>query len=210
MRIKYEYHNRIQSKLKILKVLTTIFLLRLCFALTSCCENIYKYYYKEIELICLNNSGKEPVETSEKVIPVKAFGFRVKLEKVLEDYTYHSNFGFHKAVAMSCDYKFELKSKLNAIKIFTLTNFDQNHLSGSEITDYFLARKSSETNINYSEVGTLLNRINADYIRENYESNFDFFITQYPILDSVYQFKIEFNFEDALLVALSDSIKLKK
>ncbi|MDF2437878.1 MAG: hypothetical protein K0Q95_2254 [Bacteroidota bacterium] len=195
--------------MKIVKVIIVIFIARLLISLTACCKTVYKYYFNNIQLVNLDNSGKSPVETSEKVLSAASFGIRVKMNKVIE-YSQTGGFGVSDAYAFSCAREVVPKKILRAIRLFTLTDFDSTHLSGSEITNYFLSRRSDQPEKSYSAMDDFVIQINSE--KSSYHAQdpyYDFFLTASPKLDSVNLFRVEFNYRDTALVAVSDTLILR-
>ena len=197
--------------MKALKVLIFFLVIQLISALISCCKEVSTFRFVSVKLISMDNSGKEPVESSSKKMKATAFAIRSTLN--FKEYYAVNKLGFiTSAMATKCRSRLTIQSPLESIEIVTINNYDSNHLAGSDVTSYFVSRKSDDTAKNYSPISVLITDINSSeliYSTLEQTTSFDFFLIQSPKLDSLCSFKFIFTFQDTLLTEQSDTLILK-
>jgi hypothetical protein len=169
------------------------------------------YSHKALLLKNLDNSGEKAIETEALQLNKNAYGIRLYLEreKIVVARTKSINsFFIQSAYATSCEcppeFLYYPNDSIVSIKIFTVNNFDNQHLENSDVTDYFRVAGSYSTIESY--VAKMRYTFASDYAYgfEYWEQEFklDLLLMTAPTANNKQQFEIQ--------VALSDGRILKQ
>lgn len=192
-------------------LLISCFLIGLSFIRCTCTESsTYVVDWQRIEFKPVKYYETSPGEyysyetTSDTVFHGPVYGFNLMLRSnvgLSETTNTRADFA-NAAYALKCqeDY-FVLRKKATSFKIETLNDFDEEHRSNSDITDYFTETFMTE---NY-----LVDALNQTYPGGYSESRFVIRLHEIPTLDSIHQFKVTITLEDSTsLSSVTERVKL--
>ncbi|MEZ4886880.1 MAG: DUF5034 domain-containing protein [Chitinophagales bacterium] len=205
--------------MKVLRVCLILFLLQLgaLFLATSCCEELYTYQWSDLSLTHIDNRGAEPIEASDNRLSAIAYALRVHMGF---DFVYQQPCfkGFiNSAYATSCLETYSTNDTIVGISVFPLSDFDENHLSGTSLEDYFAAKRRNSVTTYSSLEEKLAQAVPiADFLEQINEqaeydlfTDFDLLLLKEPTLDSVFQFVVEVELSSsAVLRDTTESIVL--
>ena len=189
--------------MKISRVLFLLLFPLIAEIFVACCDcNIVtktEYYVtKALTISLLDNSGKEPTEATHTTINKKAFGLRLKTERIISVKTSVPKTLFISAAnAFSCEcpppYVIQPRDSVVSINIITMNNFDASHSANSDISNYF---KVYELH-NFSTINTFIKyQQNELYDKEQLNLSLDLLLITPPSLSTPHVFKV--------IVSLSD------
>lgn len=204
--------------MKVLRVFLILFLLQLAalFLATSCCEELYTYQWSELFTTNLDNRDAEPIEATEGRLPAIAYGIGVNMnfEFVYQQPCFK---GFvNSAYATSCLETYTSNDTITDIRVFTLSDFDETHLAGKEVSDYFAADKRRTVTYYSTQEDQLAQALPFSTFIEELQENdydlltdFDLLLLKEPTLDSVFQFIVEIELaSSSILIDTTESIVL--
>ena len=179
----------------------------------SCCDckeetQHGNYSHKTMFLKNLDNSGAEIIESEALQLNKNAYGIRLYLERekvVVACVKKQINSIFiPSAYATSCDcppeFLYFANDSIVSIKIFTINDFDNQHLENSDVTDYFKVAGSFSTIESY--VANMYYTYADDFVYWGRELKLDLLLMTAPTANNKQQFEIQ--------VALSDGRILKQ
>lgn len=176
-------------------------------AVVSCCnciEPVIQHYTnKTFSITNLDNSGSEPLVSSSNSIIKKAYGIRLQLTRERIACLQRRNSLFiQSAYAFSCGCEpanqYLPKDSITSIKVYTLHNFDGNHLAGSDVSGYFKV-------YHYFSFSTI-----EDYIKRSYLVLYndrdlavqtDLLLMTAPAVTGQHQFRVEITLSDGRILA---------
>jgi hypothetical protein len=160
----------------------------------------------EMNVLMLNNSGKDPIEVESGTIPKEAFGIKMILQVAqFANFTNRSGSFFTAAYACSCDNPYRLDDEIISIKITTISDFNSEYAAESEVSELFKAL----LNEHYFTLDEYRTKPLLAYDR--YPAQFEsyFYLLVAPE-SGVHQFRIDLEFESGLaLSALTNEITLQ-
>jgi len=191
------------------KVLIIIVVLNLIGLINSCCETELNYKWIGVSSEIIDNSAVAPVISNSDSINKMAYGIRLHLKDSFLYYTHLPTF-FNITYATSCDKKDVEIHTIKNIIIKTLYDFDDVKLKNADISNYFLARISTETTSNYSSILEIANRFNdKNSIDYKDDDSFDLFLMKQPSKIDTCRFQIEINLSDSSSISCTTrTIKL--
>jgi hypothetical protein len=155
----------------------------------------------------LDNSGEKAIESELLQLSKNAYGIRLYLERekvVVACAKQFNSIFVQSAYATSCECPPEFlyfpNDSILSIKIFTVNNFDNQHLENSDITDYFRVADSYSTIENY--VANMHYTYADDFEYWGQELKLDLLLMTAPTANNKQRFEIQ--------VALSDRRVLKQ
>ena len=166
----------------------------------SCCKINTSFTIKGGYVVNLNNSGAIPEEVSDTSgvgVSKNSFGIRVFLNttsKVASNTT--NNFQFiGNSYALSCKQDYLLSNKISSFKIFTLTDFDESHKAGAEVTELFngLSKEYGP----YITIDEKVNEINS--VLTELPEYLDVFLMTAPTEGEVFRFNIQIELYDGYI-----------
>lgn len=182
------------NKIKILLV----FVFPLCIELIiSCCNckdaTFLNYTNCNMTMLNLDNSGIKPVITKSNIIPKRAYGIRVSInrsETICNSKKNQSLF-IQSTYATSCEcppeFIYRPLDTITSIKIITENDFNKEKLKFSDVTDMFYVFKLSR----FIKINEFIKTINADvYDFMDSTFNFDLLLMEPPIIDSKHEFEV--------------------
>lgn len=192
-------------------LLITCFVIGIVFIRCSCdVSNTYvidwqKIEFKTVKHILTNQTDYYSYEvTSDTVFHGPAYGFNLFLRSnVGISETQNNRLDFSNAAyALKCDQDyFRLRKRATGFKIENLYDFDQNHRSNADITEYFMDE--------FMTADYFLNEINGAYSGGYSESKFVLRLHEVPSLDSIHQFRVTITLEDSTtLSSVTEKVKL--
>jgi hypothetical protein len=167
--------------------------------LLSCCNCMgldlnFFYSNKAFKAIHLDNSGPNPIETAANEVNKNAYGIRINMEAAKTACVSPRNpsIFWASAYATSCecqpDSTFSAKDWIVLIKIKTVNDFDEKHLAGSDVTDYFKVYEKP----NFKEIGTFLKENETIFIDDMpMKYNIDLLLMSAPLKGKEHIFNIE-------------------
>ena len=184
---------------KILIILLFPFIAEVIISCCDCIEPLIEHYTNKTLLIKnIDNSGSEPVVTTANSVPKEAFGIRTKLrrEKVAFLKPTKSLF-IPTAFATSCDCPPEkqlyARDSIISIQLYTLNDFDTNHPSNSEVSDYFKIFQGAS----FSTIKDYLTKYNTVLYNDNeLDFEFDLLLMIPPSLNKSHSFKLKITISD--------------
>ncbi len=133
--------------MKIKKIILILALPLILDLIVSCCDCpnsiVYKYSFKNYEVNHLDNSGSGIIISSSNSIIKTAYGIRLTInnEQIAQNRCNPTKFiqGAYAMVDCRCPPPviYNPIDSIIGIKIYCLTDFDNNHLANSEISEYF-------------------------------------------------------------------------
>ena len=176
------------------------------------------YSHKAIFLKNLDNSGEKAIESESLQLNKNAYGIRLYLERekivVARAKPINSIF-IQSAYATSCECPPEFlyfpSDSIVSIKIFTVNNFDIQHLENSDVTNYFRVADSYSTVDSY--VANMRYTFASGYARGvqywEQELKLDLLLMTAPTANNKHQFKIQVELSDGrILEQLTTEIEL--
>jgi Domain of unknown function (DUF5034) len=184
---------------KIIIILIFPFLIELLMACCDCVEPVIQHYsYKTFTINNLDNSGKEPVLSTNLQIIKAAYGMEIKFQRDrLACAKKTKPFIFQSAYAFKCvcppENQILPKDSITSIKIITYKDFDNNHLANSEITEYFKVYRYSS----FTTIQQYFSTLNLIIYNENQlEFKTNILLTTPPSINSKHKFRIQINLSD--------------
>lgn len=185
--------------------------------IVGCCDcpptEYFDYSNCSLQVENLDNAGPNAIIATKDTVLKEAYGIQLTIERS-EGICHHQNLPLFSSSAYAltkckCDYEvYDYLDSASSISIFTVNDFDQDHPSNSDITEYFKTGSFTEVNSSLPEINqTLYNNYNRDSI-ENLD--FNVFLFTAPISPGNHQFKIEIAFTNGkTLEATTPNIYLK-
>ncbi|MCC6288202.1 MAG: DUF5034 domain-containing protein [Chitinophagaceae bacterium] len=168
----------------------------------SCCDcnepQLFKYTNQSFDVKHLDNQGQSPVIPSNGTALKEAYGLRMTL--TCETTVFKQapvSFFINRSYAFSCgcdpEIQYLAKDSVIAIHIITLDDFDNQHLAGSDISEYFKLH-SQHTFISIAEY---LQKIATIFYYDNPKTIIlDALLMQPPLQSGNYRFKIKMTLSD--------------
>lgn len=191
--------------------LIACFLIFLGFIRCGCPDtNTYIVDWKSIKLKTVRYSETNSNDyysfeyTSDSVFHGPTYGFNLYLlcdVKVSQSTGVNVDFS-NSALAMKCDGDyFTPRKKAISFDVQTLENFDDQHLSNSDLTEYFTDE--------YMFIDNILYFLNETSPGGYSESRFTLRLHEIPTIDSIHQFRVNITLEDStVLTMLTQKVKL--
>lgn len=188
----------------------------------SCCNcdvetQHENYSHKAMFLKNLDNIGAKIIESESLQLNKNAYGIRLYLEreKVVVACAKPINSIFiQSAYATSCkcppEFLYFPNDSIVSIKVFTVNNFDNQHLENSDITDYFRVAHSYSTVENDVANRRYSYGSDAEFEKScGKEIKIDLLLMTAPTISHLYQFKIQVKLSDRrILEQLTSEIEL--
>lgn len=150
--------------MKPLRILFLIVLPILLDLFTGCCDcdtlrtGDSFYTNCNVQLLVINNAGYEPVTTQNHVLDKNAFGLKVLIDRNENTCSLRNKPMFiNSAMAFTCKcdgYMFDPIDKVDSLVIYTVSDFDESHSAGSDVTGLFSSYDKSRHD--YQSVEKLL------------------------------------------------------
>ena len=185
---------------KIILVLMLPLILELVVSCCNCIETTYlNYTHCGLMIKNLDNSGASPVVAQSNSISKNAYGIRLSIKRS-ENYCElkRSNSFFIQSVyATSCDcppeFQYMPLDSIVSVKLSTYSDFDSEHLAGSDITGLFYVYSGNE----FIEISKYLKHVETElYNLMNPTFQFDILLMSPPIIGMAHEFEV--------LIELSD------
>ncbi len=197
------------------KILFIILLPLIAEVLMACCKcdaTIVSYYtHTKISVLNLDNSGASASVTSASSVLKTAYGIRLKLfREQTACLNPQKTFFISTAQAFKCDCGVDsllLRDSITAIKVFTMYDFDNNHLANADVSDYFKVYKP----YSFSKIADYLKSSKEVqfYIEKFLEVDIDLLLMNPPALNTQHKFKVQVTFSDGrILVQETPAIDL--
>lgn len=164
------------------------------------------YSHKTLRLKNLDNSGKYPIESDVLQCNKNAYGIRLNLTReenivacinTINSIFVQSTYAMKKAVCY--DYVYSASDELESIKIFTLNDFDNQHLKNSDVTNYFKVSPAFAYIQNY--IHTIDYTFESDFFDERMELlTFDLLLMNTPTTTNNQQFKVQILLSDGRIL----------
>ncbi len=150
-------------------------------------------------------TGDYPEITTADSTLKTVYGIQIAVNRKENICSAQSSFYFNAAYACSCVplYSFNATNAITKINIITINEFDEQHLAGSDISDYFIAEEYSKS---YSIPNYINTRDSILYSDVSFtDSNFDewttdLFLKTPPAGNSEHQFKVIVTFSDGQIL----------
>lgn len=203
--------------MRINKVLIILLFPLIAELVVSCCNHcidplIGHYTNKTILVKNIDNSGSVPMITTANSVLKEAFGIRAQLGREMTACLNLSKYLFIRtASAMKCECpppnQIFARDSVTAIQIFTINDFDTNHSSNSDVSEYFKVFKNSS----FSTITDFLKDYNAVlYSESELDLTIDLLLMTPPGLNISHSFKIKITLSDGRnLEGVSNAIELK-
>jgi hypothetical protein len=191
-------------------------------------QEVYHYTFNNIQVQNIDNAGKTPVivENENEIISKEAYGIRMllNLERLFDSVVDVANNSFIKNIslfnnlyAMRCDDDplpppLSLQDTIVYIKVFTLNDFDNEFMAGSDVSDLFKIYDSSKFQyITIDEyVGKYEETIKIYKDENNIESEVFLYLMKPPIFIGEHSFRVEVSLSDGrMLLATTVKINLE-
>lgn len=184
--------------------------------IVACCDCLDPTYFNytncSLTINILDNSGAEPIVIQSNTIPKEAFGIRVIInrnEDICKAKTRKSIF-FQSAYAIYCDCPPEFQylplDSITSVKIFTIKDFDSEHLENTDVSDYFFVYRRHEF-YKIDEYIEGIETIVYDFEYQPFE--FDLLLMSTPTISTEHQFKMAVELSDGrTLNALTEVLEL--
>ena len=185
---------------KIILVLMVPLMVELVVSCCNCIETTYlNYTHCGLTIKNLDNSGASPVVAQSNSISKNAYGIRLSIKRS-ENYCElkRSNSFFIQSVyATSCDcppeFQYMPLDSIVSVKLTTYSDFDSEHLAGSDITDLFYVYSGNE----FTEISEYLKHVETElYHFINPTFQFDILLMSPPTIGMAHEFEV--------LIELSD------
>jgi hypothetical protein len=180
----------------------------------SCCDCveplIYHFTHKTITINNLDNAGSEPAVSTATSIIKAAYGIRIQVDREKTACTGPARSLFiESAYATKCNCPPEMrlmpKDSITAIKVFTLNDFDSNHLANAEISDYFRVY----TPHSFLAITTYLQASkNVLYNESDLGIKIDLLLMTTPAMNTQHKFKVQITLSDGRIFEPETSIEL--
>lgn len=191
---------------KVAFILAVIFFARLIVSCCRCDEPGQMYYFfDDISVHNIDNSGEHDVVSISERILKEAFGLQVELSvKKESNYFTPRNIAFSPANATSCECVYERylpKDTISVLTIFTLNDFDEKYIAGSDISSYFKVVTPNGF-ISINEYLKLTEMIYENWMPE--KEHIKLYLLQPPtIIEELHSFKVEIKFSNGETVSLN-------
>ncbi|PHN04187.1 DUF5034 domain-containing protein [Flavilitoribacter nigricans] len=180
--------------------------------LSSCCECLESMFFDytncSISVEELDNSRLQPEVSSNKMILKEAFGLRVNVERKQDLCHQRSTPLFvTSAFAFSCECPpetvFQPLDSILTIQITTLRDFDDTHLSGSDVSEYFSVLLSTE----FISIDEFISNLRNEVYDLEYDIlKFDLMLMTPPPATGAHQFAVSLELSDGRVLSKSSSI----
>ncbi len=184
---------------------------------TSCCEDTFTYSWSELYLSNIDNRGENPTTAEENRLPAIAYAIGMSMEPEFVHYESPLSGFSNSAYAFSCAESYQRNDTIDAIRIRALSDFDESHPVGTDLTDLFAAktRGTVTTFSNLDEktehaiaVNSFVENVNESSIYDLL-TDFDLFLLKSPTQESEFQFIVEVELSnEKVLVDTTESIIL--
>ena len=177
----------------------------------SCCDckeetQHGNYSHKVIFLKNLDNSGASAIESELLQLNKNAYGIRLYLEreKVVVACTKKqiNSIFIQSAYATSCDcppeFLYFANDSIVSIKIFTINDFDNQHLENSDVTDYFKVAGSFSTIESY--VAKMYYTYADDFDYWGRELKLDVLLMTAPTTNNKQRFEVQVTLSDGRIL----------
>lgn len=197
---------------KLIYIIITFLILNLSGIIYTSCVINSELYYKDIDIEFLNNSGDMPVVTELPNINHNYFGLRLNL--LGNEYlSSNSNIGFiNSCYATKKPIKYSKTEMINDIKIYSITDFNENISSSDCINDYFVARYHSDTTVIPVTIEQIISMINSNIVKDSYgliNEEIDLLLIKQPTVPLYTSFIIELNLDNGrTLTDTSDYVNI--
>lgn len=197
---------------KILFVLLFPLIAEVVISCCSCIDPLIGHYTNKAMIVKnVDNSGPEPLTTMANSVPKEAFGIRVQLTRERTACLSPSqSFFVQSAYATSCECpppnQLLARDSVTTIQIFTLNDFDTNHPTNSDVSDYFKVFKGTA----FSTIADFVKKKNTVLYSDNELAlDFDVLLMTPPSLNQSHNFKIKITLSDGrILEGVTPSIDL--
>lgn len=185
---------------KIILVLMLPLILELVVSCCNCIETTYlNYTHCGLMIKNLDNSGASPVVAQSNSISKNAYGIRLSIKRS-ENYCElkrNNSFFIQSVYATSCDcppeFQYMPLDSIVSVKLSTYSDFDSEHLAGSDITGLFYVYSGNE----FIEISKYLKHVETElYNLMNPTFQFDILLMSPPIIGMAHEFEV--------LIELSD------
>jgi len=165
----------------------------------------------------VDNRGERPITAEENRLPATAYAIGMSMLYEFVHYESPLNGFSNSAYAYSCDESYRRNDTIEAIRIRALSDFDEFHLAGTDLTDFFAAKMRSTVTAFSSTEDKIEHAIAVSSFVENVNesspyyllTDFDLFLLKKPSEEAVFQFIIEVELSnEKILVDTTDSIIL--
>lgn len=180
-------------------VLLLPFIANLVVSCCNCLETaIHHYTNKTISLINLDNSGKEPIETSSGRVIKTAYGIGVTLTREKIARIDKSKFTLVEAAwAYGCHCpppdEFLPNDSIVAIRVISLTDFNSSHPANTDVTTYFKVYAP----YSFSTPGDFVKATSAIlFIETQLQVTFNLMLMTPPDTIGLHQFKVQIVLSD--------------
>ena len=166
----------------------------------NCIETTYlNYTHCGLTIKNLDNSGASPVVAQSNSISKNAYGIRLSIKRS-ENYCElkrNNSFFIQSVYATSCDcppeFQYMPLDSIVSVKLSTYSDFDSEHLAGSDITGLFYVYSGNE----FIEISKYLKHVETElYNLMNPTFQFDILLMSPPIIGMAHEFEV--------LIELSD------
>jgi hypothetical protein len=198
---------------KSLIILIIVFCIRALVSCYDCLETTYSSYtISSIETFHIDNAGENPKFVSFGVIPKEAYGIQIikSIEQVAFQSKTLSGFPSTYAISWECppEFQYLARDSIIDIKIITLTDFDNSHLSNSDISDYFSVFKNSGymPTSEYLPISEYLLRTSTTFLEPIDKDILEIYLLTAPDRSGEHQFRIEIELSNGLVLSSTTSI----
>jgi hypothetical protein len=154
----------------------------------------------------LDNSGEQAVETESLQINKNAYGIRLSLARMINTVACSKQINSifsQPAYALSCEcppaYIYSARDTVVSIQIFTLNNFDNQHLKNSEITDCFrIAHSFLRLEDHVANMRYTYEYDSEEFFEEKIK--IDLLLMTAPTINNAQQFKIKIVLSNRLIL----------
>jgi hypothetical protein len=191
---------------KIIIILLLPIVAEVVIACCDCLDPVIRRYSNEFIVVKnIDNAGQRPVITTSNAIGKNAYGIKIEFQKKIVACREKAIPAFFQsAYAFSClcppEYQIHPKDSVISIKIFTLYTFDENHVTNSDISDYFsvYSRFSFRPIDEYltPEIDYDGNSTNVLYRNDDLTTDIDLLLMKAPSMNTTHQFRVEVTLSD--------------
>ena len=146
--------------MKINKILLLCLLPLMSEVLIACCkcdEAPYGYRFNQMFVYNLDNSGKNAMETSATETGKASYGIGIRFTTLMAAVpASNTSLFLSSSQASECCRPFSPHEHIGSFKIISIYDFNENHKSGSDVTEYFAAFYSNRYYANSSILETEL------------------------------------------------------
>ncbi|MFK7908214.1 MAG: DUF5034 domain-containing protein [Chitinophagales bacterium] len=184
---------------------------------TSCCEDEYIYFWSELYLSNVDNRGERPITAEENRLPAIAYAIGMSMAYDFVHQTSPLNGFSNSAYAYSCAESYQRNDTIEAVRIRALSDFDEFHPAGTDLTDFFAAKtRGTVTAFSSTEEKTEHAIAVSSFVENVNESepyyiltDFDLFLLESPSQETAFQFIVEVELSnEKILVDTTESIIL--